>query len=81
MLRDILTIALALVILGLITLIASAQNDQTQDIVFDITGHFEGGKPDSLQTVDAGIISYGMHQATLASGSLYNVLKRYTELS
>ncbi|UEC43178.1 MAG: putative Chitosanase [Methanothrix sp.] len=70
----------ALLIVGLMVL-ASAQEDQAQKMAFDITGSFEGGKPNSLQTYDAGIISYGMHQATLASGSLYNVLERYTELS
>jgi hypothetical protein len=55
--------------------------DQTHDIAFDITGIFEGGKPDSLQTVDMGIISYGKHQATLSSGSLYEVLKLFAETS
>lgn len=63
--------------------LASVQRipDQAQQIAFEITGGFEGGKPDSIQTIDAGIISYGKHQATLASGSLYKILKSYTELS
>ncbi|HSD58318.1 MAG TPA: DUF2272 domain-containing protein [Methanotrichaceae archaeon] len=47
----------------------------------DITGAFEGGKPDTLNLYDRGIISYGKHQATLASGTLFSLLKRYTELS
>jgi hypothetical protein len=37
--------------------------------------------PSSLNTKDNGIISYGRHQFTLKYGSLYSVLKRYTELS
>jgi tetratricopeptide (TPR) repeat protein len=79
--REYLAIAFALLMLGSTALLALAQSDLTKEITFDITGHFEGGKPDSLQTYDMGIISYGMHQATLASGSLYNVLERYTEMS
>jgi uncharacterized protein YraI len=57
------------------------QDDSHHRIASDITGVFEGGKPGSLQTVDTGIISYGKHQATLASGSLYSVLKAYTDYS
>jgi carboxypeptidase C (cathepsin A)/subtilisin family serine protease len=50
-------------------------------IANDITGAFEGGKTDTLNLYDLGIISYGKHQATLASGTLYGILRRYTELS
>lgn len=50
-------------------------------IANDITSAFEGGKPASINTYDNGIVSYGKHQATLVSGSLYAVLKRYTQLS
>lgn len=50
-------------------------------IAGSITGIFEGGKPDSINTYDNGIISYGKHQATLASGSLYSILKLYTDKS
>jgi hypothetical protein len=50
-------------------------------IANDITGAFEGGKPGTLNLYDRGIISYGKHQATLASGTLYPILKRFTELS
>ena len=50
-------------------------------IAGDITGAFEGGKPGTLNLYDLGIISYGKHQATLASGTLYPILKRYIELS
>ena len=64
-----------------ISLRPQAQLNESYRIASDITGVFEGGKPSSLQTKDAGIISYGKHQATLASGSLYSVLKVYTDLS
>jgi Glycosyl hydrolase family 46/Bacterial SH3 domain len=57
------------------------QDASHQRIANDITGFFEGGKASSLQTLDSGLISYGKHQATLASGSLYSVLKAYTGLS
>lgn len=50
-------------------------------IASDITGAFEGGQPGTLNLYDRGVISYGKHQATLASGTLYPILKRYTELS
>lgn len=50
-------------------------------IANDITGAFEGGKPGTLNLYDRGIISYGKHQATLASGTLYSLLKRFTEVS
>lgn len=46
-------------------------------LAFHITSSFEGGRTNSLQTADSGIISYGKHQATLASGSLERVLKDY----
>jgi hypothetical protein len=50
-------------------------------IANDITGAFEGGKPDTLNLYDRGIISYGKHQATLAAGTMFSVLQRYTDLS
>lgn len=50
-------------------------------IANDITSVFEGGQTGTLNLYDNGIISYGKHQATLASGTLAMVLKRYTELS
>ena len=43
----------------------------------EITNAFEGGKADSLQTLDSGIVSYGKHQATLASGTLESVINSY----
>jgi carboxypeptidase C (cathepsin A)/V8-like Glu-specific endopeptidase/subtilisin family serine protease len=50
-------------------------------IASDITAAFEGGKTGTLNLYDLGIISYGKHQATLHSGTLYPILKRFTELS
>ncbi len=60
---------------------ASNWQNTFQRIAGDITGAFEGGKPGTLNLSDLGIISYGKHQATLASGTLYPILKRCTELS
>ncbi len=42
-----------------------------------ITSKYEGGSYGSLQTVDAGIVSYGKHQTTLASGNLAKLLDIY----
>ena len=50
-------------------------------IASDITSAFEGGKIGTLNLYDLGIITYGKHQATLHSGTLYPILKRFTELS
>ncbi len=55
--------------------------DRTRRIAFRITSAFEGGETDSLQTADDGIISYGMHQATLRSGALQRVIDAYVESS
>src|SRR2546422_7530492 len=60
---------------------ASSALNTYQRIANDITGAFEGGQPGTLNLYDRGIISYGKHQATLASGSLYPILQRFTELS
>jgi hypothetical protein len=49
--------------------------------IFAITSVFEsgkpGGRPDAYQNADAGIVSYGKHQATLQSGNLERVLNVY----
>ncbi|MEM7800442.1 MAG: NBR1-Ig-like domain-containing protein [Chloroflexota bacterium] len=51
-------------------------------VIFDITSVFEsGGNPAALQTDDSGIVSFGKHQATLQSGNLERVLRRYFALS
>ncbi len=50
-------------------------------VASSITAVFEGGKPDTLNTYDNGIISYGRHQATLSGGNLYLVLEEFTKHS
>jgi chitosanase len=49
--------------------------------IWSITSIFESGKPEGdpamYQTYDSGIVSYGKHQATLASGTLSLVLDEY----
>lgn len=59
--------------------------DDWRKVVFSITSIFESGnpngRPEAYQTYDAGIISYGKHQATLAAGTLGEVMQRYWELS
>ncbi len=52
-----------------------------RDTAFAITSAFEGGRYDGYQNFDAGIVSYGLFQFTLASGSLARVIDRYLERS
>ncbi len=49
----------------------------TKEVADAITSAFEGGRYDTLQTYDAGVVSYGKHQTTLASGNLAKLLERY----
>lgn len=53
--------------------------------IWAITSVFESGRPhgraDAYQNADAGIVSYGKHQATLQSGNLERVLNRYFQRS
>lgn len=65
---------------------ASPQGDgpATNDIMavaFRITGAFEQGRANSYQNADDGIVSYGKHQATLASGTLGIILQKYVDQS
>lgn len=57
------------------------QREITRQIAFRITGVFEAQSYSTVQTADSGIISYGQHQATLASGTLEVVLNLYIEFS
>jgi hypothetical protein len=54
-------------------------------VIWSITSIFESGRPEgnpaAYQNFDAGIVSYGKHQATLAAGSLGQVLDAYYSLS
>jgi hypothetical protein len=66
---------------------AAKAETRAKGIAFEITGVFEtgkpGGDPGTVQTSDTGIISYGKHQATLASeaDSLEKVLDEYINTS
>jgi carboxypeptidase C (cathepsin A)/subtilisin family serine protease len=60
---------------------AASYQNTFHRIASDITSTFEGGKTGTLNLYDLGVISYGKHQATLHSGTLYGILKRFTELS
>ena len=51
--------------------------DRIRKASFNITAGFEGGRYDSYQNTDAGIVSFGRFQFTLAAGSLFSVLDRY----
>ncbi len=59
--------------------------DAWRRTIFAITSVFESGTPQgnpaAYQTYDAGIISYGRHQATLASGNLGRVVRAYVQRS
>ena len=48
-------------------------------VAFRITSAFEGGRYETYQNFDAGIVSYGLFQFTLASGSLARVVDQYLE--
>ena len=50
-------------------------------VAFSITSRFEGGSYQTCQTDDAGILSYGRFQFTLASGVLARVLDQYLDNS
>lgn len=56
-----------------------------RDVIWRITSVFESGRPEgnpaAYQTADAGIISYGKHQATLQSGTLAAVVDDYLRRS
>lgn len=48
-----------------------------QRVSFAITSAFEGSGYAAYQNIDAGIVSYGFLQFTLAAGSLVTVIQRY----
>ena len=59
--------------------------DSWRAAIWSITSVFESGVPngraDAYQNADAGIVSYGKHQATLQSGNLGRVLAAYFQQS
>lgn len=56
-----------------------SDEDRARTAAFNITSGFEGGGYPAFQVYDAGIISYGRFQFTLAGGSLFAVLERYCQ--
>ena len=61
---------------------ALLEQERIKKAAFNITAAFEGGKGyANYQTYDAGIISYGRFEFTLAAGSLGRVLDDYLSLS
>lgn len=54
---------------------------QWRAAIWAITAVFESGRPEgdpaAYQNFDSGIVSYGKHQATLASGNLFRILEEY----
>lgn len=57
------------------------ENLRVRAVAFNITARFEGGSYHACQAVDAGILSYGRFQFTLASGVLGRVVEQYLEHS
>ena len=57
----------------------NGNNEIVRRVAFRITGVFEAPSYSTIQIIDSGIISYGQHQATLASGTLEIILKRYCD--
>lgn len=59
--------------------------DRWRSTIWAITSIFESGRPEGdptdYQNTDAGIVSYGKHQATLQSGTLQHVIDAYLRLS
>lgn len=55
--------------------------ERAKEYAFDLTSNFESSGYDSIQTKDDGIISYGLHQATLRSGTLEKIISQYRSVS
>lgn len=59
--------------------------EQWREVIWAITNIFETGRAEgdasAIQTHDAGIVSYGKHQATLVAGALAQVVARYVQTS
>lgn len=53
------------------------EQERIRRAAFNITSSFEGGSYATYQTYDAGIVSYGRFQFTLASGSLLGVIQAF----
>jgi hypothetical protein len=59
--------------------IVTGDLNRVRRAAFNMTSAWEGGGYATYQTYDAGIISYGRFQFTLAAGSFITVLTRYLE--
>ena len=59
---------------------AFADTERVRKASFNLASRFEGGYG-AINTYDAGIVSYGFLQFTLAAGSLGTVLQNYTNRS
>lgn len=59
--------------------------EQWREVIWAITNVFETGRAEgdasAIQTHDAGVVSYGKHQATLVAGTLAQVVARYVQTS
>jgi hypothetical protein len=64
-----------------VTPMSSDSPERVRKAAFNMTAAFEGGGYATYQTYDAGIISYGRFQFTLAAGSFITVINRYLERS
>lgn len=60
---------------------AEQEAERIRKAAFSITATFEGGSYKAYNNYDAGIVSYGLFQFTLAAGSLQTVLERYLSTS
>jgi hypothetical protein len=58
---------------------ALTEDERVRAAAFAITARFEGGGYDTYQNHDAGIVSYGRFQFTLAAGTLGTIVTRYLE--
>lgn len=56
---------------------ALTEDERVRAAAFAITARFEGGGYDAYQNRDAGIVSYGRFQFTLAAGTLGTLVARY----
>ena len=56
---------------------SSDQINRIKSASFAVTAAFEGNGHDAYNNYDNGIVSYGLLQFTLASGSLFSVVDRY----
>lgn len=55
------------------------EEERVRKAAFNITAAWEGEGYEAYQSYDAGIISYGRFQFTLAAGSLINIVNQYIE--